>query len=496
MPIVRPHPGEFSSIVREIEHRWSGPLRNAVEPGDTVLRGLGNDYAAYEELRRDDRIAASYEQRFSLLLDRPWEVVPGGDDARDKAAAAGLGEMLRALDWDAIAEEMLWAVHFGHSVAECIWEMDGRAVYPARILVRKRGRFRWRLVEDPEPREPRFELLLVTPEKPLGEPMPARKFWEWRIGSDHADDPYGLGLGRVLYWLVTFKREWWKFWLVAGEKFGMPTSQARHRSGADKKEIADALEVAQSVHSQAAIAVPEDVELSLIESARRAGGDYEAFSDRLDTAIARTILTETMTSEDGSSLSQAQVHLDVLQRLVRRDGRRLAESFARGPGRWLTEWNWPGAAVPRIRWIPDDSGELKERAERDKTIADMGFRPARKYIESTYGVPVEERAPVPAPGAVPPPAAARPATLAAGGGGDLDAVEQVLAAIDDDQWREIATPVIGPVLRLAQDDPETFLADVSRLYPAMGVNQLAERLARALFVAQVWGRLEAEEEGD
>jgi hypothetical protein len=57
-----------------------------------------------------------------------------------------------------------------------------------------------------------------------------------------------------------------------------------------------------------------------------------------------------MTTDDGSSLAQAKVHEGVMDEVVKSDSDLLSASFNEGPGRWLTEWNFPGAAPPKAAW--------------------------------------------------------------------------------------------------------------------------------------------------
>ncbi len=226
-----------------------------------------------------------------------------------------------------------------------------------------------------------------------------------------------------------------------------------------------------SVHGRNAVAVPEDMELALLETARSAAGDFEAFVRLLGKAQTRTVLTETMTSEDGSSRSQAQVHEEMLNRVVARDAYLIEESFARGPAKWLTDWNFPGAAAPRVRRIADSLANQARRAERDKLISEMGWRPTREYVEETYDVRVEAAPAAPAPAAPPPAAAALASPEAVE---RLGLVERAMAAIDDEDWDGMAAPIVEPVLRRVRQDPEGVLADLAAVYPLMDAAALAD----------------------
>jgi phage gp29-like protein len=57
----------------------------------------------------------------------------------------------------------------------------------------------------------------------------------------------------------------------------------------------------------------------------------------------------------------------------------------------------------------------------------------------------------------------------------------------------VAQALLKPVLKAIGDNaaPDALLAMLAELYPEMDSNDLQERLARAMFVAKVWGRLNA-----
>jgi phage gp29-like protein len=57
--------------------------------------------------------------------------------------------------------------------------------------------------------------------------------------------------------------------------------------------------------------VPEGMMVELIEASRSGTADYSGFADHLDSAIAKVILSQTMTTDNGSSRSQAEVHSGV-----------------------------------------------------------------------------------------------------------------------------------------------------------------------------------------
>jgi phage gp29-like protein len=112
----------------------------------------------------------------------------------------------------------------------------------------------------------------------------------------------------------------------------------------------------------------------------------------MDSALAKIILSQTMTTDNGSSRSQAEVHEGVRDMVVKADADLLSGTFSAQVARWLTEWNYPGAKVPRVWRNVEPPEDLVQRAERDVKIYSLGFEPTEQYVNDTYGEGWQKRA--------------------------------------------------------------------------------------------------------
>lgn len=362
--------GDGKDVTRGL---FTGPM--APEDQIVATKG-GGDYKIYEEILRDDQVASTLQQRRLAITSKEWMVEEGGTGPQDKAAADFLRETLERIKWDQVVDKMLYGIHYGYSVGECIWSHDGRYVQLDRIEVRKQRRFRFTKAS---------ELLLLTTHKPQGELMPDKKFWVFSSGGDTTDNPYGMGLGYSLYWPVFFKRNGLKFWLVFLDKFGVPTTKAEYPSGYNDDKKRELLSALRSIKADSAFIVPEGVAVEIFEAARSGTADYEGLQKRMDNAIAKVVLSQVMTSEAVGGQYKADVQKDVRDEVVKADADLLHHSFTEQVATWLTEWNFPGAAVPRVWRQLEAAPDLKELAERDNKIYSLGFEPTEEYIRDTYG---------------------------------------------------------------------------------------------------------------
>lgn len=463
----------------DITAGWVDELR---QPRDEILRTRGRgDLTIYERLKRDDQVQSCFQQRVNAVVSREWTVEPGGTKRIDKKAAEFVEEQLRRIRWDNVTKKMLNGVFYGYGVAECMWAAEGGQIVLDAVRVRRAARFRFG--KD-------GTLRLMAKDHPEGLVMPERKFWTFSAGADDDDDPYGRGLGYFLYWPVWFKRNGLKFWAVFIEKFAAPTAKGVVPPGSTEDERGKLLQALRAITQDSALVVPEGTMVELLQAVKSSGGDYAEFYRLMDAAIAKVVLSQTMTTDNGSSQSQAEVHADVKMEVVKADADLICESFADQVVRWLIDWNFPGAAYPSVWRDVSEPEDMKARADRDKVLFDMGFQPTPEYIAETYGEGfVPKTAPAPAAGEDAAPPAPAEASFAEGQRDQLDDLAEQLdqvAAPAVDSWLND----IRRVLETSATIPQA-IERLEALYPDMALDDLAAAMGEAMLVADLSGRAEA-----
>ena len=395
--ISHPSPIEAAKSDNDIS---TGYIDKLMQPEDSiVLTKGGGDIKIYQELLRDEQVLSTWQQRRMAVISKETYVEPGGTSAIDKKAADALQENMKSLNWDDIVDKMMYGIFYGYGVGELMWSRDITGHYHIDdIKVRKARRFRFGLGG---------ELYLLTQDEPTGKLMQSDfkgritrgnrnpygpKFWTYSSGADNSDSHYGIGLGHQLYWPVFFKRNDIKFWLIFLEKFGSPTATAKLPKSMldDNAEKSKVLAALRALSSDSAVVFPEGAEIDLIEAARSGTADYATLHQRMDAAIAKVILSQTMTTDDGSSRAQAEVHKQVRDEVVKADADLLCGSFNRTVARWWTELNFAGAKPPKVWRKTQDDEDPEARAERDSKIRGLGYRPTKEYLIKTYGEEYEK----------------------------------------------------------------------------------------------------------
>lgn len=464
---------------------------------DTVLRGRGGGLEVYEEVLRDDQVFSTFQQRRLAVISKEWDVVAGAKDPLSQAAADHLRDMLDAIAFDETCNKMLFGIFHGYAVSELLYARDGARVIIKDIKVKKARRFRF---------DTSGNLRLLTSQSRVeGEVMPPKKFWTFRVGADTDDEAYGRGLGYWLYWPVWFKRNTVKFWALYLEKFGGPTAIGTFPAGTTADDQAKLLQALRALQTDSAVIMPEGMTASLIEALRSGTADYVPFVDRMDAAISKVVLSQTMTTDNGSSKAQGSVHMEVRDEVVKADADLLCASFNKGPATWLTEWNFPGAVPPRVWRRIEPPEDLARLAQRDAKIYAMGFSPTDEYIADTYGEGWIRRDPVSAPADILPGLPGGPPLpakkIVPGPGKVADFAERPRDEIDD--LVSQADTISGPAMDQMIDNLRTLLDTSASLpevaerlltiYPGLSAQALAEVMRDALVVADLTGRATAVE---
>ncbi len=443
----------------------------------------------YRDVLQDERCASALDQRLDAAVAKPWEVQPGGPLRRDRMAAESLAAQLKLIGFDRVCRQMLYAVWYGYSVAEVIWQPDAAGVHIAALKVRSPDRFCW---------SPQGQLLMRSESSPQGETLPEAKFIVLARPGEHSDLPHGPGLARWCFWPVWLKRNGLKFWSVALEKFGAPTPVAKYRKNADPAEIRKLLELLRDLAAGAGVAMPEDQDIELLDSARRSGGDYDTFIHYLDQTLTTRILGQSSTTDQGPWKGTAEVQKDVRDETVAADCRLLDEALNSTLVRWWTRWSFP-AAAPSIHRDASPPEDLDARAQREEIIARTSggrFLPTLEHVRSVYGGDWEN-----APATTAHPDSQNPTAirLASADRSEPDTVAVAADAVEAD-WQPLMTPVVQPVLEAvntAVAEGQTLPQFRDRLAQAadrMDADPLAERLYRNAFSAQLSGQAGLEDD--
>jgi phage gp29-like protein len=496
---------EIASIQdgRDITRGYLGPL---LQYQDKILtmRG-GSDLAIYEEIDRDEKVYACRKQRQDKLTSWPWEVVPGRRKFQDvskadEKAADFIKEMLdpeHGISFDRITQGMSYGFGNGYAVAEILYAKDGQYVTwddtNYGIKVKKAKRFR----VDPD----KNLRLLTFSDFWKGEELDPYKFWHFCSGADNDDDPYGLGFYHFCYWPVTIKREGMVAWTTFLKRFAMPFVLGKYPTGTTPDEQNKLKGLIRAIASGSGGTAPEGILLELIEASRSGTADYAQIISMMDSAIAKVILGETMTIDAEGGQYKGGTHADVQEAMVQSDSDALCSSFTRNPVRWLIEYNRGvlGDAVPPAVWrrSPDYSDEAV-KADIYSKLWNIGYEPVDiAQVNTTFGGEWQKREMSPAPTVTPDAKqSAKAAEFAEPSSppsfDDQAALDAAVDGFSPEELQGQLEPILKPLFEFIENASlEEMQEKIAEVYPNLDTAEFEEKVARAIFVSEVWGRLNA-----
>jgi phage gp29-like protein len=459
---------------------YGGTMR----PNDETLlkRGGGKGLDIYDDLERDGHVYAVIQKRKMAVIAREWELeLPKNPTAEDERAAELVREQLLGFNFDKMCLDLLDAILKGFAVGEVMWAPADDQVVVSKVLPRAQKRFTFTT---------KNELRLLTREQFLdGVTLPPRKFVVHQFGAKDGN-PFGLGLGHKLYWLVFFKRQDITFWLTFVDKFASPTVVGKYPSSATADERRKLLNATQAVAHETGVIIPEGMVLDLMEAARSGSIDaYEKLCRYMDEQISETVLGETLTTNNGTGGSQAatETHNDVREELTKADADLLSETLNDTLIPWIVELNVPGARPPRVYRVFEEDRmaaeeRRKKRADADKVISELGYEPTPEYIAETYGPGWVKRAAKPAPA---------PSVAFAEAGAELEA-HQAFAAQAGAAASAAMAAIVAPIKKLVHEagSLEEIRDGLLEAYPHMNATDFSELMQQALTASVLAGRFE------
>lgn len=458
-----------------------------------VLRGAadGNprDYfiLAEEMEERDLHYSSVLRTRKLTVAGIAPTVEAASDDERDVMLADVIRDLIEQPQIPELLFDLLDGLGKGVGVCEILWNTRNSQWKPRD--------YEW---VDPRFLKPDKETLrqfrLITDEQPIdGVPLSAGKFivHQPRLKSGL---PLRNGLARlvaVMYMLKSFTvRDWWAF----AEKFGIPVVVGKYGSNATPEQINTLIDAISSIASDAGCAIPESMKLEMQETASRNNGGvlFKEMATWCDEQTSKAVLGQTMTTDNGSSRSQADVHNQVRMDIARWDAMQLGNTLNEFLVRPFIDLNYgPQEAYPRVMIRITEPEDLKAFVEALTPLIDRGLRVQESEVRDRFGLAEPDSGAV-----ILYPEATQPAmTLPALNREQLalnrSQTDEIDAMVADalGGWERAGPAFTSPVLALAQSVTsfDEFLARLPELQKTLEPDAFVEQLAMLSFKARALG---------
>lgn len=464
---------------------------------------------------KDAHIFAEMSKRKRAILTLDWSIAPPRNaSAAEKQQAEQLQEWLTDLpDWDDVLLDCLDGIGHGFSALEIAWQRLGNDWLPQSLTQRPQ---RW-FHTLPQGGN---ALRLRDGTAEGAEPWP----FGWVIHKHKAKSGYltRAGLHRVLAWPYLFKNYSVRDLAEFLEIYGLPLRVGKYPAGATKEEKATLLRAVAEIGHNAAGIIPEGMLIDFQNAAQGSEEPFEAMISWCERSQSKAILGGTLTSQaDGASSTNAlgNVHNEVRHDLTVSDARQLEGSLTRDllyPMAVLNFGQVDPRRLPRLEFDTRKPEDLKLYADSLPKLVGLGVKVPVKWVHDKLTIPQaqedEEVLTAPRPEMTLPPElrpVTKPVPTAAASlqyravltnaqgevvypdQATLDTAADTLPA---DAINAAMAPLLAPVIQAIRGGatPDDALEALVAAYPEMDDSAIAELLARAIFVADVWGRMHAD----
>lgn len=471
---------------------WAGSAASGLTPVKlaSILsacdQGEHTDYVilAEEMEERDPHYASVLGTRKRAVSGVEPVVKAAGEDTQAQKIADAVREAITEHEGFAeLVEDLLDGLGKGWSAVEVDWGRSAREWWPERF-------------EHVDPRFIRFdrETLriphLLTDTAPVeGEPFAPFKFL-FHTPRLKSGIPLRGGLARLVAFTWMCKAFALKDWVSFAETYGLPLRLGRYGPEATPADVEKLFQAVANIGTDAAAVLPRSMEIEFQNAAGGATGDqlFENLARYLDEQTSKAILGQTMTSDNGSSMAQAEVHNEVRHDIAAADARQVASSINRDLVRAYVDLNfgvqdrYPRVIIP-IAEPEDTEGKVSAATsllQAGVTLKASEVRAIGGFSDPASGDEVVGMAPRPAPEAT-----ATNREIAGEPGDDL--LGEILDEMLED-WQPVMAETLDPITDAIEGAAsyEDALARLDAL-PGLSTAQIIDALVKGMFKARTYG---------
>lgn len=381
-----------------------------INPKDRILvenGGTGSDsLELYLNLLTDNQVYAQWDRQMNEITSRNWFLEAGGDSdidmealdfvenslknlsikSQDSDKKSGVGIINNGHGLDGLTRGLGLSLITGISIAEIIWAPDleeNKGPIIQSIKIRDPRRFHF----DADKTGNIYIKLRTRNHWHEGIFVPPRKFIIQRYWSIPNDDPYGNGIGRLLYYPVQWKRELLTLWLTIVDKYSNPTTVGTYESDISEEEKRIFDNALYNISRDMVISMPSNFDVKFISPSLSSVDLLSDLEKTCNTYISKVISGEANTGELGSEGSTKQTVSNSI-RITKAKGFSdlISESINNTLIKWMVQYRYPGAKPPKLWRNFDDSTDTIELLTRIKTL---GFNTTKEFIENLTGIPIE-----------------------------------------------------------------------------------------------------------
>lgn len=375
-----------------VRSAWSESVAGKVDPASLarILKSANEGdnrelLALAEEMEeRDLHYASVLGQRKRAVSGIQPTVTAASESEQDKEIADAVEKLITAPIFADMIDNALDGLAKGYSCIEILWKTSAVPWIPSA--------YKWR-----DPRHFQFD-------KETGQELRIRddkhesglelNDYCWIIHRPLLKSglPVRAGLARLVVWCFMLKTFTLQDWAAFLEVFGMPLRVGRYDDTASADEKRVLLRAVRELASDAAAIIPKTMDIEFIQSKGGSGNAvFGTMTDYLDKQISKAVIGQTMTTDEGSSRAQSEVHDEVRDDIKKADARQMTTTINRDLIAPFVGLNWGWDVEPPVVTLAiADVEDLEALTNALEKLVPMGLRVAMADISTKFGLRVPD----------------------------------------------------------------------------------------------------------
>ncbi len=371
---------DFSILNRLSPEKLAGILRD-VRSGECPAEYLE---LAQDMEMRDLHYRSVLSTRKDAVCGLEIKVEPASDDKKDMEIAQSVERDIiknRSARFVPLLRDMLDALAKGFSVCEIGWNTSGKLWKP--------GKYTWK---DPRwfqyDKETGQTLMLRDELTTDLHPLIQNKFI---IHEPHlisgTQIAGGLALPALFYFML--KSYDVTSWAAFIDRYGFPIRLGKYSRKATQDDIKTLRRAIASIGADFGAVIPEGATIEIIESKTSSENTdaYQKMATWIDKQVSKLVLGQTMTTDDGSSRAQGEIHEEVRQDIAAADALSIADTLNSSLVVPYVNFNFgEQECYPEIVLYKPDKKNIEQVVDAIEKLASHGLAVKADEIRSMLGL--------------------------------------------------------------------------------------------------------------
>jgi phage gp29-like protein len=497
-------PVKLAQLTQRVPEPGLTTIRNAWAP--TVASGLtpsrlssillaaneGNLYdylvLAEEMEERDPHYASVLGIRKRAVSGVEPTVTSASDSALDTKIADDVRENLAEHEGFAdLIEDMLDALGKGFSQTEIVWQRNKTTWHVEEFLHHDPRFFTF-------DRETGRQVRMVDEADMVDGVELDPVHWISHKAKLKSGLPIRGGLARLISFGWMCKNYTVKDWIAFIETYGLPLRLGRYGPSATVEDVDVLFNAVANIGTDAAAVIPESMKIEFVQAMTGAANSqvFESMARWVDEQTSKAVLGQTMTSDNGSSPAQAEVHNEVRHDVAKADARSVMGTLKRDLVKPYVDLHY-GVQLryPKLNIIIEEAEDLDLTLRHTAELVDRGMKVKQSEVRAKLGYS-EPDGDDEVLGVAKPKTGLSEATAK---NRAQDAMSDPYAALDTlegemaEDWAEVVAPILAPVMEVLETATtyDEALAAPAATFPTPDTRPLIATLVTSAFQARALG---------